>query len=214
MTDRPQSRKKIYQIAKEINISHETLIEYLKKKGHEVKTHMSVVDDAMMHDILSHFKKDKEVAEKHQRKIQTLRETKKKVESKAAAVAEAAKPKTLKKAKPAEPGEVVPVAASQSAPAAATLPEMLHEELAPPALAVAAPEPAELPGAVEVPEPAVEEPKAVGKKAEILARRTPKMGLKIKGKIDLEEVNRSNAVHEGMGPEGEAAGTKEDELKK
>src|SRR5258708_7112660 len=54
------THKKIYQIAKEINISHETLLEYLRRKGHDVRSHMSAVDDTMMHDILSHFKKDKE----------------------------------------------------------------------------------------------------------------------------------------------------------
>ena len=43
--------KKIYQVAKEINISHETLIEYLAKRGHAVKSHMSVVTDEMMHDV-------------------------------------------------------------------------------------------------------------------------------------------------------------------
>ena len=31
------AHKKIYQVAKEINISHETLIEYLTKRGHAVK---------------------------------------------------------------------------------------------------------------------------------------------------------------------------------
>src|ERR1041385_9241029 len=85
MTEKPQAKKKIYQVAKDINISHETLIDYLTKKGHAIKSHMTVVDDTMMHDILSHFKKDKEVAEKHQKKIQTIRETResrKKIEAK------------------------------------------------------------------------------------------------------------------------------------
>jgi len=100
MAEKTQSHKKIYQIAKEINISHGTLIEYLTKKGHTVKSHMTAVDDAMMHDILSHFKKDREVAEKHQRKIQTIRETRKKAEAKAAGPeAESPKPKTAKKQK-------------------------------------------------------------------------------------------------------------------
>src|ERR1041385_6911790 len=84
MVEKTQSHKKIYQIAKEINISHETLIEYLTRKGHTVKSHMTAVDDAMMHDILSHFKKDREVAEKHQRNTQTTRKPRKKAEEKPA----------------------------------------------------------------------------------------------------------------------------------
>src|SRR5207245_8561156 len=100
------AHKKIYQIAKEINISHETLIDYLKRKGHAVKGLMSTVDDVMMHDILSHFKKDREVAEKHQRKIQTIRETRKKAEAKAAIPEVGAqKPKVVKKTKPEDPGQ-------------------------------------------------------------------------------------------------------------
>ena len=99
MTEKPQSKKKIYQIAKELNISHETLMDYLKKKGHEVKSHMSLVDDAMTHDIMSHFKKDKEVAEKHQRKIQTIRDSRKKSEVKSASAEETAKAKGAKSTK-------------------------------------------------------------------------------------------------------------------
>src|ERR1041385_1212606 len=98
MTEKPQAKKKIYQVAKDINISHETLIDYLTKKGHAIKSHMTVVDDTMMHDILSHFKKDKEVAEKHQKKIQTIRDSRKKVEAKTVPVEETKpKPKSAKK---------------------------------------------------------------------------------------------------------------------
>jgi translation initiation factor IF-2 len=34
--------------------------------------------------------------------------------------------------------------------------------------------------------------------ADLLPRRTPKMGLKIRGKVDLEEINRAAAKHEGL----------------
>ncbi len=83
MAETVAKKKKVYKVATELNLSHETLIEFLRKKGHEVKTHMSSVDDDMMRDILIHFKKDKDVAEKHQRKIQEIRETKKRAERKA-----------------------------------------------------------------------------------------------------------------------------------
>jgi len=83
MSDTVEKKKKLYKVATELNLSHETLIEFLRKKGHEVKSHMSSVDEPMMRDILIHFKRDKDVAEKHQRKIQEIRETKKRAERKA-----------------------------------------------------------------------------------------------------------------------------------
>ncbi len=73
MTEKPQ-KKRIFQLAKELNRSHDTLIEYLQKRGYKSLNHMSLVDDEMMQEINAHFKKDKEVAEKHQKKIQTIRE--------------------------------------------------------------------------------------------------------------------------------------------
>ncbi|HET6273594.1 MAG TPA: translation initiation factor IF-2 [Bacteroidota bacterium] len=82
MAQTVEKKKKIYKLATELNLSHETLIEFLRKKGHEVKSHMSSVDGDMMRDILVHFKKEKDVAEKHQRKIQEIRESKKRVEKK------------------------------------------------------------------------------------------------------------------------------------
>jgi translation initiation factor IF-2 len=82
MSETAEKKKKIYKLATELNISHETLMEFLRKKGHEVKSHMSTVDDDMMRDVLVHFKKEKDVAEKHQRKIQEIRDSRKKAEKK------------------------------------------------------------------------------------------------------------------------------------
>ncbi len=82
MAEIAEKRKKIYKLATELNLSHETLVDFLRKKGHEVKNHMSSVDDDMMRDILVHFKKEKDSAEKHQRKMAEIKESKKKVEKK------------------------------------------------------------------------------------------------------------------------------------
>jgi translation initiation factor IF-2 len=248
MTDKLQPKKKIYQLAKEINISHETLLEYLRKRGHEVKSHMSVVDDAMMHDIMSHFKKDKEVAEKHQRKIQNIRETRKKAETKAAAVKtdDEGPSKTAKKAKAdkteevtlpvAEPVETVEVPEEEITPVESVEPEIpAVEEISTPEPAPEEPEPVSAeeapavepvveaePVAEETTEPVDEVPAAAGPpvpgpkkdaKPELMPRRTPKMGLRIKGKIDLEEVNRAHAILEGtVSPTKESA--EEDAKKK
>lgn len=82
MAETVEKKKKIFKVATELNLSHETLIEFLKKKGYAVKNQMSSVDDQMMRDILVHFKKEKDVAEKHHRKLTELRESKKKTEKK------------------------------------------------------------------------------------------------------------------------------------
>jgi translation initiation factor IF-2 len=106
MSETAEKKKKLYKVATELNLSHETLIEFLRKKGHEVKSHMSSVDDAMMRDILVHFKKEKDVAEKHQRKIHEIRETKKRAERKA--VEEHAEPAEKAAAVEQEPKQAVP----------------------------------------------------------------------------------------------------------
>ncbi|HUL44439.1 MAG TPA: translation initiation factor IF-2 [Bacteroidota bacterium] len=227
MTDKPAGKKKIYQIAKEINISHETLLEYLRKRGHEVKSHMSLVDDSMLHDIMSHFKKDKEVAEKHQRKIQTIRESRKRIEGKPVAPAEPVTGKTVKKTKTVETG-VAPAAPAPVAPVEAPvteIPEQVEEvavepepdkavvaEIEDTVPEVEPPPVEEKPAAVEPEVPAVEAKKPKGKPApEIFARRIPKMGLTIKGKIDLDEVNRAAKAIEGGPSKGESS---EEEQKK
>jgi translation initiation factor IF-2 len=235
MTDRPQGNKKIYQIAKEINISHETLIEYLKKKGHTIKSHMSVVTDAMMQDISSHFKKDKEVAEKHQRKIQTIRDARKKVEVKATGGTEVGKGKTAKK--PAIIEEIpasqtqpvseektdvpVPMVASipegQPAPTVGEPPQQQQQDHTQIDVEPSGPAVAEPPSSAEVTQTVEEKPAAPKEKgkADFMARRGPKMGLKIKGKVDLDEIKRTTAILEGGQPaDTSTAETSEDLQKK
>ena len=88
MSEQGLKKMKIFNLAKELNLSSETIIEFLKKKGFDVKSHMSSVTEDMMPVILAHFKKDKEVAERHQRKIQEFRSTRKKESPEKTEVAE------------------------------------------------------------------------------------------------------------------------------
>jgi translation initiation factor IF-2 len=80
MAEAGSKKIKVYNLAKELNLSSETLIEFLKKKGFEAKTHMSVVDEDMISVVHAHFKKDKDVADRHHRKMQEFRSTRKKEE--------------------------------------------------------------------------------------------------------------------------------------
>jgi translation initiation factor IF-2 len=241
MTEKSEKRKKIYQVAKEINISHETLIAYLVKRGHEVSSHMSSVTDAMMTDIHEHFKKDREVAEKHQKKIQTIRDTRKKTEPKLkVAEEEAASAKPKKKSDVAPEVRVEPEKPVPSAPEPVSVPAPPAPEPAPVqepevvkkhAEEVKSPAPAEIPQPdivhesatqpppVEIKEeppihekPAKAAPPAKGKD-QVMPRRVPKMGLTIKGKIDLDGVNKANEALEN--PQGARDGaTSEPEKKK
>ena len=70
MSDETKTKKlRLYKFASEFNLSTDTLMEFLQKKGYDVKSHMSLLSDDMLSDINSHFKKDIEKAEKHYKKI-------------------------------------------------------------------------------------------------------------------------------------------------
>jgi translation initiation factor IF-2 len=75
-------KKRIFQIAKELNISSDTLINFLRRQGFDVSTYMSPVDDKMMSVINKHFKHEREVAER-MRKKREKRKHVKEVESRA-----------------------------------------------------------------------------------------------------------------------------------
>ncbi|RMF10601.1 MAG: hypothetical protein D6762_01140, partial [Candidatus Neomarinimicrobiota bacterium] len=64
---------RIFQIAKELNISHTEIVSFLKAEGIKVASHMSPVDEATHQRILSEFSKDKENIERL-RKEQVRRE--------------------------------------------------------------------------------------------------------------------------------------------
>ncbi|MCX6137437.1 MAG: translation initiation factor IF-2 [Ignavibacteriales bacterium] len=147
MADTGEKKIKIFNLAKELNLSSDTIIEFLTKKGYKIKGLMSLVEPDMMKDIMSHFKKDRDVAERHQKKIAELKETKrktaepKKVEE---VKAEPAKPKAGEQAPP--PELVIPAAKPESVvhpeppfvEEAAAIPEPSTVALEPEVLPVAA----------------------------------------------------------------------------
>ena len=53
------AQKRIYQIAKELNISHVEIINFLKNKSIEVANHMAPVDNNLYDSILMEFSKEK-----------------------------------------------------------------------------------------------------------------------------------------------------------
>lgn len=69
---------KIYKLAKELNLTSDTLIEYLTRKGHSIKNHMSTLDNDMLRDVLAHFKKIKKLPKDIIEKLQNLKKQKEK----------------------------------------------------------------------------------------------------------------------------------------
>ena len=52
------SKRKIYEIAKELNMPNKDLIEKIKEINIEVKSHLSTVDEKQENEILKYVKKD------------------------------------------------------------------------------------------------------------------------------------------------------------
>ena len=78
------AQKRIYQIAKELNISHVEIINFLKDKGVEVANHMAPVDNNTYDSILLEFSKEKASIERlrKERARQAIIENKEDVDSK------------------------------------------------------------------------------------------------------------------------------------
>ena len=64
---------RIFQIAKELNISHTDILSFLNKKGVDIKSHMSPVDEEVKNLIMAEFSKDKMLVERF-RKEQVRKE--------------------------------------------------------------------------------------------------------------------------------------------
>ena len=82
-------KKRIFQIAKELNISHLEIIQFLKNHGIEVDSHMAPVTPETYDEILLEFSKDKLQIERHRkeqaRKVVVSKIHKKKIEDPAPA---------------------------------------------------------------------------------------------------------------------------------
>ncbi len=227
MAEQAAKKIKIYNLAKDLNLSSDTILEFLKKKGFDAKSHMSSVTDEMHSAIMAHFKKEKDVAERHQKKLQEFRSTRKKETDK-------------KPEKPAVKEEVAPTHVEE-VPAAPDVPEPASEP------AVAAEEqvetdvsiPAEQP-IVETPtetaEPEAEAPAAVAEEPPVEAaphavaapvglKRPPlspleaamarqSRGLTIKGKMDLTTKPAPGADADGEKKKKKKKKLREDVTKK
>ncbi len=217
-----QSKKlRVVKLASEINLSTENLVEFLIKKGFEVKGPNSLVTDEMVKEINDHFKKDIEKAEKHKKKVAEF--NKKRVEKSSEEVKE--KPQAKVEEMEVVPSPVpepeaiinaeveeievteVPVEESKQEPIVLTPVETPVQEVPLPEEAKAAPVVAE----VEHKEEAVKfiSPKDI--------EAAKKKGLKVVGRIDLGEstprVEKKEAAKE-TSEEKQTAKTSSEAIKK
>lgn len=114
-------------LATEINISHESLIEFLQKKGFtNVKSIMSKVDGDALDLVMKHFGKEKDVTEKRQKKVAAFKE--KRAKTRDDAPVEEGKPAPA--AAPEVPTPSIPAVVTpeeEPEPAVAEVPEVQTE---------------------------------------------------------------------------------------
>ena len=67
------AKVRIFQIAKELNLSHTDILNFLKARNIKVSSHMSPVDEATHKEIMNEFAKDKEQVDRF-RKEQVRKE--------------------------------------------------------------------------------------------------------------------------------------------
>src|SRR5947209_1246155 len=75
MSEAAAKKVTVRTLATEINVSHETLISFLQKRGFtSVKTIMSKIEPEALDAVMKQFGKDKEVAEKRAKKLTAFKE--------------------------------------------------------------------------------------------------------------------------------------------
>ena len=67
MAEQAGKKIRVFQIAKELNISHTEIIEFLYREGAETLTHMSPVDGEVYERILGEFAKEKVIVDRHRK---------------------------------------------------------------------------------------------------------------------------------------------------
>ena len=81
-TTEKAKKQTVRTLATEINISHDTLIEFLQKKGYEkIKTIMSKIDNEALDLVMKQFGKDKDVTDKRHKKIAAFKDQRAKSKS-------------------------------------------------------------------------------------------------------------------------------------
>jgi translation initiation factor IF-2 len=173
-----EKKLRLYKFASEYNLSTDSLLEFLHKKGYEVKSHMALLTEEMLADIQSHFKKDIEKAEKHYKKISDFQ---KKRGDKTEAEVVPVQPAVVDQepVKEVKTKEVIEQEVAQAETVQAEIVDVVKPVIEEPSEEIAQ-------------EDDVEESKTFKTKSE-LELETKKKGLTIVGKIDLRPKQKEKA---------------------
>ncbi|MDR3626828.1 MAG: translation initiation factor IF-2 [Ignavibacteriaceae bacterium] len=191
-TAETKSKKlRIVKLASEINLSTDNLVEFLRKKGFEVKGPNSIVTDEMVKEVNDHFKKDIEKAEKHKKKIAEFNKKRTEKEEKEPEIVETKEP-VVEKAPPPEPEEVEETPSEPVVSEAPPVEEVPVEKTEPPVVEEVTVEKTEPQVVEEIkPAPEVVKPEVVVKE-EVKVFQSPKdieahkkKGLTVIGRMDL-----------------------------
>ena len=67
MTEQATKKKRIFQIAKDLNISHTDIIDFIRREGYEAASHMSPVEQDVYERILNEFAKERVIVDRHRK---------------------------------------------------------------------------------------------------------------------------------------------------
>ena len=73
MSESSQSNRRVVQVAKDLNISHRDILDFLSKMNIKVKSHMSPLDEVSYQMVIEEFEKDLATVERY-RKEKTRKE--------------------------------------------------------------------------------------------------------------------------------------------
>lgn len=202
MSETKAKKQRLYKFASEYNLSAENLIEFLKSKGYEIKSHMSLLTDEMLGDIQSHYKKDIEKAEQHYKKIAEFQ--KKRAEKSEKEQQDLKIPESVEEELDVKeiiisdaPKEEI----SDETELADAKPETeLEQESIPPKVEPDI-EPPEIEKQSAIPDKTTEESEKFVSPAQ--AELSKRKGLKVVGKIDLSEKKKKEKVVKEIVPQGE-----------
>jgi len=190
MADTKEKKTRIYKLATEYNLSADSLVEFLNGKGFKVKNHMSLLEDDMIEAIHVNYKKEIEKAQHHYKKLAEFHQKR----------AERAIKDAKEEGKEVEVKEALPVAESVEPESIIKATEKAVEEVA-----QIESEKQVQPSLEEKTADSVESAKETKDEKEKESRVPKPKGLKVIGRMDLDEKKKKEepTKADGAKPESE-----------
>lgn len=167
-----KSKRKLFKVAKELNLSHQSIIEFLEKKGYKVSGLNTLITDEMHDDILKRFTQEKVQAEKIQRRRKERQKIEKVPETEMVEVAEAEPQPASQEAETTEIEQPTAEITEAEAPVEPVAEETAEPEIPREEETEAAPAPEQIPAEEAAQEPEEPAEETTAKAAEVTAETT------------------------------------------